>query len=704
MILCTCEKPSVAKDIAKVLGARNYRKGYYEGNGYLVTWAVGHLIGLYYPEDYSEDYKKWDMDLLPILPQPFRYKVMPGTKDQFYVIKNLIQRNDIEYIVNCGDAGREGEYIQRLIYQAAQNKHPIKRLWLSSFTEKEIQKGFNNLLEHQEKDNLYYEAKSRSEADWLVGINLSRLFSIRHNTPLSIGRVQTPTLRLIVDLDQKIQQFQPEPFYEVIASFQNGFQAKWFHEKESRFAKREDAQRIVEKCNGKTGIVSNMETKPVRVERPLLYSLDTLQKDANKLYGYGAAEVLSIAQSLYETHKITTYPRTDSNYLSTEMQYELPELIRGIGSFAPFQKTVTWLQEKGLKIDGRVINNAKISDHHAIIVTEKIHGFDFSKLKEKERHILNLILVRMLCAVSDAFIYDETKLIAMVEGESFASKTKRVTQLGFRMIESELLKKSLPNDMKEFEVAKGESVVVESMDVVDKKTTPPKPFTEGTLIDAMQNVKRYIQDQALKDAVKERGLGTVATRASIIERLKMAGYIVEEGRGKQKYLHATEKGKLLISKVPNEISSPELTADWEYKLSRIESGALDPQAFLQEICAFVSENIKKYHGIDTSSGFSATSKSQKEVIGICPFCGSPVYENKKAYYCSDYKNCNFTFWKSNKYFDVIGFKLTKTHAKNLLKDRKTYAKNLKSKKGTTYDAWITVEWATPYPKFSMNFD
>lgn len=706
MILCTCEKPSVAKDIAKVLGANKYQNGYYEGNGYLVTWAVGHLVTLCYPEDYDEDLKKWSFDTLPIIPKQFKTKVMDHVKDQYHIVEKLIQRDDIEYIVNCGDAGREGEYIQRLIYQQAKNHHPVKRLWLSSFTSGEIRKAFQNLLDSSEKDNLYEEAKARAQADWLVGLNLTRLFTLRHGDVIRVGRVQTPTLKLIVDLDNKIDHFKPEPFYEVYADFKEGFQAKWIHEKQSRFTKREDAEKIINKCDGKSGKITKLETKEKSTERPLLYSLDTLQKDANRIYGYGAAEVLDIAQSLYETQKLITYPRTDSNYLSSEMKHLVSGYIDMISTIDQYKTASEQLSEQGLTINSRMINDSKISDHHAIIVTENIKNHDLSKLSVREKNILHLIITRMLCAVAKPFRYNETSLEAVVEDETFVSKTKQIIDLGYQQVEVDLLGKTLPKDMELFHVTNGQSVSIDSMNIADKQTTPLKPFTEGTLIDAMKNLKKYIDSDNLKNAVSDRGLGTVATRAGIIEKLLQMKVVEKVKRGKVPYLHATALGHQIIQLLPDSISSPEMTAEWEAKLSEIESGKIKPEMFMKNIQLYVQKCVSDYGSVDKDNQIASQKKKypEKEVIGKCPICGAPVYENSKSFYCSDYKNCKFSLWKENNYFKAIGFKLTKAHAKKLLKDQKTLAKNLKSKKGNSYDAWICVEWATPYPKFTMEFD
>lgn len=701
MILCTCEKPSVAKDIAKAIGATHTKHGYLEGNGYIVTWAIGHLIELYYPEDYDQDLKKWSFETLPIIPEQFRRKVIKNVESQFMIVKKLMQRDDIEYIVNCGDAGREGEYIQRLIYEKANNRHPVKRLWLSSFTTKEIKNGFQNLLDSSEKDCLYEEAKCRAEADWLVGINLSRVFTLRYNTLLSVGRVQTPTLKLIVDLDDKIENFKPEPFYEIYAEFKEGFLSKWFDKKESRFSSRNDAQKIVEKCNNKKGQIISLDTKQRYEERPLLYSLDTLQKDANRLYGYGAADVLSIAQTLYEKHKITTYPRTDSNYLSEDMKGLVPRMVKDISNHSNYQAVSNTLLREGLNIGKRMIDNTKISDHHAIVVTENIRNYDLSLLKRDERNILNLIITRILCAVSTKFVYEETNLIVDVENETFGSRAKRVVDLGFRKIEAELIGKQLPKDMESFHVKEGQEVHIAELKIADKQTSPPKPFTEGSLIDAMMHVKRYISEE-LKDAISERGLGTVATRASIIEKLKKSGYIDSFTKGKTTILHASDKGKKLISLLPESISSPEMTAEWEEQLKRIEEGQLSSESFMNGIKDYIEKSVKQYAAIDSTNKFGQ-NKDKKESVGTCPFCGSPVYENSKSYYCSNYKNCDFSLWKNNRFFETIGFKLTKSHAKKFLSKGRVLAKNLRSKKGTKYDAYLVSEWGRPYHKFHIEF-
>ena len=548
---------------------------------------------------------------------------------------------------------------------------------LSSFTSGEIRKAFQNLLDSSEKDNLYEEAKARAQADWLVGLNLTRLFTLRHGDVIRVGRVQTPTLKLIVDLDNKIDHFKPEPFYEVYADFKEGFQAKWIHEKQSRFTKREDAEKIINKCDGKSGKITKLETK-----------------------------VLDIAQSLYETQKLITYPRTDSNYLSSEMKHLVPGYIDMISTIDQYKTASEQLSEQGLTINSRMINDSKISDHHAIIVTENIKNHDLSKLSVREKNILHLIITRMLCAVAKPFRYNETSLEAVVEDETFVSKTKQIIDLGYQQIEVDLLGKTLPKDMELFHVTNGQSVSIDSMKIADKQTTPPKPFTEGTLIDAMKNLKKYIDSDSLKNAVSDRGLGTVATRAGIIEKLLQMKVVEKVKKGKVPYLHATTLGHQIIQLLPDSISSPEMTAEWEAKLSEIESGKIKPEVFMKNIQLYVQKCVSDYGSVDKDNQIASQKKKylEKEVIGKCPICGAPVYENSKSFYCSDYKNCKFSLWKENNYFKAIGFKLTKAHAKKLLKDQKTLAKNLKSKKGNSYDAWICVEWTTPYPKFTMEFD
>lgn len=707
--LIITEKPDVAKHIAAViLGNFSRHDGYLENEDYVISWAVGHLIGLGLPEDHNKEWEKWDMSLLPMIPSQMVYKVYPKTKPQFQVLKTLIHREDVSYIINAGDDGREGEYIQRLIYDYAKNQKPIKRLCLNSVSENAIRSAFQNLKNGHDYDGMYASGKGRAWADALLGWNFSRLISLKYNAKgLSIGRVQTPTLGMIYFRDKEINEFVSKPFYQIQGLFNDTFPATWYNEDGDRFNEKTEAEQLIHKIHGKDGVIRSLEKKAKTQNRPMLYSLNSLQAECIRRYGYTSDIVLEIAQSLYETHKITTYPRTESEVLSSDMKSEFYERISDIRHAGGiFEELSESLIQEGLNIDSHVINDKKVSDHHAIIINENFVKYDLSRLSEKESNVLKLILARMLLAVSPKFCFDETAIVIDVSGETFRAKSNSTTAPGWKRTEHLLFPKE--EKAKSFvdlsSLREGSTVSVSSLEILSKKTTPPKPFTEADLIEGMEKISRVIDDKELKEALKERGLGTTATRAAIIKILFERGYI-ERGKGKVPPLIITERGKSVIQVAPDELKTPYLSAEWEIKLKNIENGSFTLNEFMDEIKEYISKTVEDYRKKEIPGQLFANQSSTKEAVGTCPWCGNSVYESEKSFYCSDYKNgCKFSLWKENSFFVKKGKKVTKLIMASLLNKGETMLKNCTTSKGDkTYDCIVRVRWENPYPQFDIEF-
>lgn len=600
--LIIAEKPSVARDIAKVMGAGKNGNGYIEGEKYIVSWAVGHLVTLYDPEDYDPDLKKWRYDTLPIIPKEIKLKGAKQTKDQLKVLDALLKRSDVSDLICATDSGREGELIFRYIYNLLKCKKPFQRLWISSMTDTAIKEGFAKLKDGKEYDNLYYSARCRSEADWLVGINASRVYTLKYNALLSIGRVQTPTLAIIVDKALEIAAFVPEEYYELKADYGN-FWAMWNDEKANttRMPKKEIADAIADKVKGETGKVLDIKREEKRQPAPQLYDLTELQRDCNKRFGFSAQQTLNIAQSLYETRKMITYPRTDSRYLSDDMIPKLKPRLQRLAAVPQFESQAKQvLNLEKLPISKRIIDNAKVSDHHAIIPTEGIMRVD--GLKEDEYLVFSLIALRFLAVFYPNYVYATTKIVTEVVGERFISKGTEVLHMGWQELykdfqdEQKSKKKSGKAAEKEDQtlpnLAVGDEVIVGKTEVLKKKTSPPKPYTEATLLSAMENAGRFVDDEELKEKLKEGGLGTPATRASIIERLITVGYITRKGKA----LQPTEKGMKLIEVVPKELKSAETTGRWEKGLTSIAKGSMESEVFMASIGRYVNFLVKDCKG------------------------------------------------------------------------------------------------------------
>ncbi len=722
MKLVIAEKPSVARDIAAVLGANQKRNGYLEGAGFRVTWCIGHLVQLAAPEEYDESLRRWKMETLPIMPEQFRYEIAASTKSQFLIVQQLIANS--EEIICATDAGREGQLIFEYVLRLSKPPQNcvIRRLWISSMTDEAIRDGFASLKDNQQYQRLYQSARCRSEADWLVGINFTRLFTIRYGTKLTVGRVQTPTLALIVERQQAIDNFQAAPYFQLQGHF-GGIRALWHRGNVNRLDQKEEALKLQKELTGMDGTVTKLDTSRKTEDRPLLFDLTELQRESNRRFGYTAQETLSIAQSLYEKHKFITYPRTDSRYLTTDMKPQIPQLLKKIASV--YLESVPFIQQiasKKLPLDKRIINDAKVSDHHAIIVTGNIHQYQPQKLTLRENNVLKLIMVRMIAALSGKKIFDETKLEITMDSQKdiFKATGRIIVDEGWALAERSLLAKPAntqedakgdhkadKDDDKEddqqilTDIAEGQRVHLDKINLLEKKTTPPKPYTEATLLTAMEKASREIDDKSLKESMKGKGLGTPATRAGIIEKLITVGYVER----RKKNLYPTQQGVMFIQLVPESIRQVEMTAQWELQLQEICDGKGDPTKFMKEIRQYVQQIVGENSSMDQVQAVSRKG-TLRRVVGKCPKCGQNVIESDKSFYCDGFRmehKCNFSLWKNNKYLQARGVTLTAELASELLANGKMQINNLTSKAGKQYNAIFFMEPGEQYVNFRMEF-
>ena len=677
MQLIIAEKPSVAQSIAAALGVKERKQGYLQGKGYLVSWCVGHLVELAEPEAYG-DYGKWQYVDLPILPDKWQYAVLPSSKQQFNILRQLMARDDVTEIVCATDAGREGELIFRLVYNVAECTKPVLRLWISSMEEMAIRKGFETLRPSNEYDALYHAALCRAQADWIVGINATRLFSCLYRQTLQIGRVMTPTLALIVQREAEIAAFRPVPFYNVVLTM-NGFTAT-----SERQEIKEDAERLQAACMDTPVTVKRTERKEKSEKPPALYDLTTLQRDANRLLGYTAQQTLDYAQSLYEK-KLCTYPRTDSRYLTSDMANGLPVLVNAVAKVMPFAKEIPITAEIQ-----QVICDGKVTDHHAIIPTMSMSEADVSALPAGERSILYLIAARLFCAVGQKHEYAETTITLECAGAEFTAKGRTELHLGWRSLDTAC--KAMLKDKTEKEdaekplpiVTDGEVLELISASVKEGKTSPPKHFTEDTLLSAMESAG---SEDAPEDA-ERKGLGTPATRAGILEKLVKTGYVERKKAKSAAHLLPTHKAIAVITVVPETIQSPKLTAEWESRLKEIEHGLLAPEEFMAEITHMVRELVDTY---EMAQDGKVLFDQPKEAIGVCPRCGGQVLDTPKAFSCET-KDCGFVLWKNSRFFTAKRKQLTKQVAAALLKEGRVKLKGCYSEKhGTTYDTTVVLE-------------
>lgn len=676
------EKPSVGSSIAKVLGAKARKDGYFEGNGYKVTWCVGHLVGLSNADAYNDRYAKWNYEDLPILPEVWKHEVLPHTEKQFRIIKSLM--NAADEIVCATDCAREGELIFRLVYEQAGCRKPVKRLWISSLEESAIRKGMEELRDGHEFDALYASALSREKADWLVGINMSRLFSVLYHKTLKIGRVQTPTLAMIVARNEEVSGFRKEKYY-IVHLKADGLDAVSGH-----ITDRSEADRIALACQGKPCRIGDTKQKREVIKAPKLYDLTTLQRECNRLYGMTAERTLACTQSLYEK-KLVTYPRTDSRYLTEDMGQTAIEVIGKIYDEMPFA------QGENYRLDVRkVMDNRKVNDHHAIIPTVEIRGETFRELPKDEKKVFAMIAGRLLAATMGDYIYVVNESVILCEGYSFTSKAKTVTQEGFKSVETGIreyfgLKREEtgePDRVPNPEYESVETVVSEQF------TQPPKQYTEDTLLSAMQRVG----NGELTEETEKQGIGTPATRAAIIEKIINCGFV----RRDKKTLIPTKDGIALITILPEELVSPKMTADWETELTRIARGNGNSEDFIRRIESMVGDLVNRYSSVSEEK--QVFSESRKKSMGNCPKCGSPVYQGRENYYCSN-RECDFSLWKNNRFFESIGAALDEDAVCDFLCNGKHRYRSLKSKKsGNTYTADIVMEVPdTGYVRFSVAF-
>ena len=677
MILVIAEKPSVAQTIAAALGAKKKQDGYTEGNGYLISWCVGHLVQLADAAAYGEQYKKWSYDSLPILPQEWQYAVSADKGKQFATLKDLMHRTDISEVVNACDAGREGELIFRFVYHMAGCNKPMRRLWISSMEESAIKAGFENLKDGRDYDALFASALCRAKADWLIGINATRLFSCLYGKTLNVGRVQTPTLKMLTDRDAAISHFQKEKYYHVRLDLSGAEAAS------ERISDKAEADALKGACETETAVCVSLTREKKTAAPPKLFDLTSLQREANRIFGYTAKQTLDLAQSLYEK-RLLTYPRTDSSFLTDDMGGTAAGIIALLCEKLPFMAGADFTPEIA-----KVLDSKKVSDHHAIIPTMELAKADPDALPESEKNILTLAGARLLFATAEPHIYEAVTAVFSCAGTDFTARGKTVLAEGWKELERRYRAtlKDKPEaedgenaDVTLPELSEGQGFPNPAAKVTEHTTTPPKPHSEASLLSAMERAGNGDTDP---DA-ERRGLGTPATRAAVIEKLVNSGFV--ERKGKQ--LLPTKDGNNLVCILPYVLTSPKLTAEWENNLTQIAKGAADPNEFLSGIEAMARELVKSYPFLSDSD--KERFKTEKPEIGKCPRCGSPVHEGKKNYYCSN-RNCAFVMWKNDRFFEDRKVAFSPKIAAALLKSGKVKVKGLYSPKtGKTYDGTVIL--------------
>ena len=678
MILVIAEKPSVAQTIAAVLGAKEKKDGFLTGNGYVVSWCVGHLVGLSEAAAYGEQYKKWSYDSLPILPQEWKYTVASDKEKQFKTLQELMHRADISEVVNACDAGREGELIFRFVYEMAGCKKPMRRLWISSMEEAAIREGFSHLKNGEEYDALFASALCRAKADWLIGINATRLFSVLYNHTLNVGRVQTPTLKMLVDRDAAITTFKKEKYYHVRLSLSGAEAAS------EKLSDRSEADRLKAACEASKAVCTSLAKEKKTAAPPKLFDLTSLQREANRLFGYTAKQTLDLAQALYEK-KLLTYPRTDSAFLTDDMGDTAAGIITLLCGKFSFMEGVDFTPELS-----KVLNSKKVSDHHAIIPTMELEKTDLAALPESEKNILTLAGARLLMATAAPHTFETVTATFECAGHSFTARGKTVLSDGWKELDRRyraMLKNKPEADDTDSDTEKtlppfteGQTFENPAATVTEHDTTPPKPHNEASLLSAMERAGSEDTDP---DA-ERKGLGTPATRAAVIEKLVKGGFA--ERKGKQ--LIPTQNGAALVSILPDMLTSPQLTAEWENNLTQIAKGAADPGEFLSGIEAMARELVRTHAA--ALDGKKDLFREEKPSVGKCPRCGSPVHEGKKNYYCSN-KECAFVMWKNDRFFEERKTAFSAKIAAALLKSGKANVKKLYSPKtGKTYDGTIVL--------------
>ena len=694
MKLVIAEKPSVAMSLAAVLGATERKDGYLEGSGYLVSWCVGHLLELAQPEAYKEQYAKWRYEDLPILPENWKYEVPKDKKTQLALLCRLMKDKRVDSVVCATDAGREGELIFRLVYEYAGCNKPMERLWISSMEDAAIREGFDRLRPGSDYDKLYDAAVCRAGADWLIGINATRLFSVLYGVTLNVGRVMSPTLALLVQRESDIESFISKPFYvpEITCG---GFTASG-----EKMTERSEAEKIRMDCDHNSAFVRSVEKQVKTIQPPRLYDLTTLQRECNRIYGYTAQQTLDYVQSLYEK-KLATYPRTDSQYLTKDMLATAASLILWLRDNMPFGKGCAG----ELDID-RVTDDSKVTDHHAIIPTVEIAQTDLTELPSGERDVLTLLAVRLLCATTQAHRFETVTAMLDCQGHTFTAKGKTILQSGWKEVERihRMSIRQSETEHKENEAAalpvlqEGQTFEAVSASLREGKTSPPKHYTEDTLLSAMETAGA----EDMPEDAERKGLGTPATRAATLEKLVSAGFVER----KKKQLIPTKKGRNLIAVLPDNIKSPILTAEWESMLKQVEHGELSATSFMDQI-ADMSRTLVKEHTAPEerfADLFPSSKGTVHEAVGVCPRCGAPVYEGKKGFFC-DNRECSFALWKDNRFFSSKKKSITKSVAAALLKEGRISMSGLYSEKtGKTYDAEVILDdTGGKYVNFKLEF-
>ena len=678
MQLVIAEKPSVAGSIAAALGVKNKKDGYIEGGGYLISWCVGHLVELAEAAAYGEQYKKWSYESLPILPEEWQYNVAADKEKQFKTLKELMHRADVSEVVNACDAGREGELIFRFVYGVAQCNKPMRRLWISSMEDAAIKAGFADLKDGRDYDALYASALCRAKADWIIGINATRLFSCLYDKTLNVGRVQTPTLKMLVDRGEAISHFKKEKYYHVRLDL-SGAEAV-----NERISDREKADALKAACEAETAVCVSLTKEKKTAAPPKLFDLTSLQREANKIYGYTAKQTLDLAQTLYEK-RLLTYPRTDSAFLTDDMGDTAAKTVSMLSGKLPFMEGAEFTPDVS-----RTLDSSKVSDHHAIIPTMELAKTDLAALPESERNILTLAGARLIFAAAEPHIFEAVTAVFSCADTKFTARGKTVLSDGWKEIErryrATLKQKPEAEDGENEgvtlpELSEGQGFENPAAKVTEHTTTPPKLHSEASLLSAMERAGNGDTDP---DA-ERRGLGTPATRAAVIEKLVKGGFA--ERKGKQ--LIPTQNGTALISVLPDMLTSPQLTAEWENNLTQIAKGAADAGEFMRRIEAMARELVKENSTADKDKA-AFTGREEKPSIGKCPRCGSPVREGKKNFYCSN-RDCAFTMWKNDRFFAERKVTFSPKIAAALLKSGKANVKGLYSPKtGKTYDGTVVL--------------
>jgi DNA topoisomerase-3 len=675
--LVIAEKPSVAASIAAALGVKEKKDGYIEGGGYLISWCVGHLVELADAAAYGEQYKKWSYESLPILPEEWQYTVAADKGKQFKTLKELMHRADVSEVVNACDAGREGELIFRFVYDVAKCNKPMRRLWISSMEDSAIKAGFADLGDGRDYDALYASALCRAKADWIIGINATRLFSCLYHKTLNVGRVQTPTLKMLVDRGEAISHFKKEKYYHVSLALSGAEAAS------ERISDKPGADTLKAACEAETAVCVSLTKEKKTAAPPKLFDLTSLQREANKIYGYTAKQTLDLAQTLYEK-RLLTYPRTDSAFLTDDMGDTAAKTVTMLSGKLPFMEGAEFTPDVS-----RTLDSSKVSDHHAIIPTMELAKTDPAALPESERNILTLAGARLIFAAAEPHIFEAVTAVFSCADTEFTARGKAVLAGGWKDLErryrATLKGKPDPEDMEEEntlpELSEGQTFTSPTAKVTEHFTTPPKPHSEATLLSAMERAGNGDTDPE----AERRGLGTPATRAAVIEKLVKSGFA--ERKGKQ--LIPTQNGAALVSVLPDMLTSPQLTAEWENNLTQIAKGAADAGEFMQRIEAMARELVKENTAADKGKA-AFTGGEEKPSIGKCPRYGSPVHEGKKNFYCSN-RDCAFTMWKNDRFFEERKVTFSPKIAAALLKSGKANVKGLYSPKtGKTYDGTVVL--------------